>query len=572
MSSIPVKAKKKKSKKKSAEATPDTTVAAAEVSQEILDQQKKERKRKRKQEKAAALARESAQETETLPPKKKKKKKKQQAAVPDVVEEPVVAKKKSKKRKKSQEDEEAKPKKKAKTSLSNNPTDMTTPLEDLRKSLDLTVSGDGADDFRPMTTFDTAFFAEDTLKCCADFKAPSAIQAAAWPPLLKGRDVIGIAETGSGKTLGFLLPAIRYIRSVSAKRPKGPLCLFLAPTRELAIQINVVCVEVCTGLCDSISSSVIYGGVDKYKQINELSQNPEIVVATPGRLLGLMRSGNLNLGQVGYFVLDEADRMLDMGFEPDIRAIEAQIKPLQERQSLLFSATWPEEIQKLGSEFVKNPIQIFVGDIDLSANHRVSQDIEVMPEDRYGNVRQGKLVALLKRIRKNPKDRVIIFVLYKKEVGQVERFLLGKGFKGVGAISSDRGQHERSATLEAFRLGTTSTLIATDVASRGLDIPDVEHVINYSFPLTVEDYVHRIGRTGRGGKDGASYTFFQSISNKNLAGDLCKVLREANQPVPQALIEFGPSIKKQKNDPYLGAFNKARGGGPMRAPVKKKLW
>mmetsp|Transcript_17553 Transcript_17553/g.34274 ORF Transcript_17553/g.34274 Transcript_17553/m.34274 type:complete len:616 (+) Transcript_17553:30-1877(+) len=448
--------------------------------------------------------------------------------------------------------------------------DITTMSESDVKAYrnELMVSVSGKDcNIRPIKKFSQSSLPAPLVKFCDKFEKPSPIQAQAWPALLMGRDVIGIAKTGSGKTLAFMFPAmVRMIhqcksKPINSKNP-GPLTLVLAPTRELALQTAKVCDEL--EQTTQVRSACIYGGVDKNPQVQALRQGLHVVIATPGRLLGLIREGKCSLAQVNYLVLDEADRMLDMGFEPDIRAIVGQIG--SNRQTLLFSATWPESIRKLGAEFVKNPFHITVGSEDLTANHAIEQIVEVLDDDRPF-VKDKKLLTLMSQYHTG-KNRILVFVLYKKDVGRVENLLAKAGLK-VTSISSDRSQADRTKALAAFKDGSKPVLVGTDVAARGLDIPNVSHVINYSFPLTIEDYIHRIGRTGRGGKTGVSHTFFTKF-DKSLSGELYNILQEANAQVPPALLKFGTGVKKKAHGMY-GAFGPRDSNRPMQAAKKVKL-
>jgi len=234
-----------------------------------------------------------------------------------------------------------------------------------------------------------------------------------------------------------------------------------------------------------------------------------------------------------------------MGFEPDIKKI-LQYLP-KERQTAMFSATWPQEIQKLAQQYIKSPIHVTIGSSEgkLVANSNVTQIVEVIECDK----RDNRLIQLLQQYHKSRTNKILIFVLYKKEAARLERLLNQKGWNSV-SIHSDKNQSQRNEALNAFKSGNTPLLIATDVASRGLDIPLVEYVLNYSFPLTVEDYVHRIGRTGRAGNKGIAHTFFQQVADKQHAGGLVNVLKETNQSVPQALLQFDLSVKKK--EPKLG--------------------
>lgn len=336
-----------------------------------------------------------------------------------------------------------------------------------------------------------------------DFKSPTPIQSAAWPFLLAGRDVIGVAETGSGKTMAFAVPCIRHI----SEQPKfkGAKAVVVSPTRELAMQsyeqINKL------AALSGMQAVCVYGGVAKDEQRRAL-KTADIVVATPGRLNDLIQEGSADLSKVSYVVLDEADRMLDKGFEEEIRKIINSGRPLGKRQTLMFTATWPESVRSLASTFMTSPIKIAIGDNptgDLRANTRIVQKVEVV--DPRG--KEYRLLQILKEHQSGSQkdDRIIVFCLYKKEATRVEGFLRSKGIR-VAGIHGDLSQEQRTKSLDAFKKGTTPVLVATDVAARGLDIPAVKLVLNCTFPLTVEDYVHRIGRTGRAGKEGLAITLF----------------------------------------------------------------
>jgi len=256
-------------------------------------------------------------------------------------------------------------------------------------------------------------------------------------------------------------------------------------------------------------------------------------------------------------VLDEADRMLDDGFENDIRAIMGYSP--KDRQTLMFSATWPESIRKLASDFLNNPMRVTIGSPDLAASQNVQQIVKVIENPRD---KERHLLDLLKKVHKSRTNRVLIFALYKKEAIRVERSLEYHGYKVVG-IHGDKNQQQRTEALSSFKDGTFPLMIATDVAARGLDIPDVEYVINLTFPLTIEAYVHRIGRTGRGGKKGTAYTFF-TPEDKSHSGELINVLKQANMEVPDELMAFGTTVKKKTHSAY-GAFYKDTGGEVKKA-------
>merc|ERR1711994_181632 len=331
--------------------------------------------------------------------------------------------------------------------------------------------------------------------------------------------------------------------------------------------------EVAGRYC-GVRSVAVYGGVSKDGQRRSLKNtkgNPyEIVVATPGRLIDLMEEGSCDLSDVSYLVLDEADRMLDQGFERDVRKIIAATHA--HHQTCLFSATWPDTVRELAHEFLKNPMKITIGSDDLTAGSTIEQIVEVFDDERQ---RQWKLVELLKKHQKsgsnsnksNNDKRVLIFVLYKKEATCIEQFLQGKGMN-VTSIQGDKSQEARQKAVDMFKAGKIPLLVATDVAARGLDIPGVDLVINFSFPLTIEDYVHRIGRTGRAGKKGVAHTFFQTKADKLRAGELVKVLRDAGQPVPEKMLSFDLSIRKKEHKLYGSFGPKDYNNVPMKQPSK----
>jgi len=271
------------------------------------------------------------------------------------------------------------------------------------------------------------------------------------------------------------------------------------------------------------------------------------VVATPGRLVDLLDDKCTRLSEVKFLVLDEADRMLDMGFEKAIRGIVDQITT-PERQTLMFSATWPEIGRKIAATYLSNPVKVTIGSMDLSANRRVKQLVEVI--DPKG--KDKRLLELLKSYHDNGKNKVIVFVLYKKEATRVEEMLRHRGFN-VQGIHADKAQVDRTKALDSFKSGKCPLLVATDVAARGLDVPNVEYVINYTFPLTVEEYVHRIGRTGRAGKTGIAHTLFTQF-DKSHSGELIQVLKEAKQDVPEDLMKFGTFVK-QKEQKHVGSID-----------------
>jgi ATP-dependent RNA helicase DBP3 len=377
----------------------------------------------------------------------------------------------------------------------------------------VTVEDPRSQNLRPIMKFDYLPVTDEGQRApFKTFAAPTPIQAVTWPALLSGRDMVGVAETGSGKTLAFGVPCVRYITSLPKKQQKGVKAVIVSPTRELAVQIHDQLVELATPA--GLQVVCVYGGVPKDPQVRAI-KTASIVVATPGRLNDLIGDGSADLSSAEYVVLDEADRMLDKGFEEAIRQIITQTPT--KRQTLMFTATWPPSIRALASTFMQSPVKITIGDNvsgELRANVRIKQLVEVV--DPRG--KEQRLLQLLKQYQsgKNTEDRILVFCLYKKEAVRIESFIRMKGFR-VGGIHGDLTQDKRSASLKAFKEGSVPLLVATDVAARGLDIPAVKLVINVTFPLTAEDYVHRIGRTGRAGKEGLAITLFTE-HDKALSG------------------------------------------------------
>lgn len=338
---------------------------------------------------------------------------------------------------------------------------------------------------RPITKFSYLPVADPAHRApFKDFKAPTPIQAAAWPFLLAGRDVIGVAETGSGKTMAFAVPCVRAISSLPKnQKNRGARAVVVSPTRELAMQSYEQITKLAT--VSGLQVVCVYGGVPKDEQRRAL-KTADIVVATPGRLNDLINEGCADLSKAKYVVLDEADRMLDKGFEEEIRKIINTTPAIGKRQTLMFTATWPESVRALAATFMRDPVKIAIGDNptgDLRANARIVQEVEVV--DPRG--KEWRLLQLLKEYQSGAQkdDRILVFCLYKKEATRVEGFIRQKGFR-VAGIHGDLSQEQRTRSLDAFKKGQTPVLVATDVAARGLDIPAVKLVINCTFPLTVE--------------------------------------------------------------------------------------
>ncbi|KAM5147815.1 putative ATP-dependent RNA helicase DDX17 isoform 1-T1 [Mantella aurantiaca] len=402
-------------------------------------------------------------------------------------------------------------------------------LEELRRKKEITVRGVNCP--KPIYSFHQANFPQYVMDVIIDqrFKEPTPIQCQGFPLALSGRDLVGIAQTGSGKTLAYLLPAMVHINHQPyLERGDGPICLVLAPTRELAQQVQQVADDY--GKSSRLKSTCIYGGAPKGPQIRDLERGVEICIATPGRLIDFLEAGKTNLRRCTYLVLDEADRMLDMGFEPQIRKIVDQIRP--DRQTLMWSATWPKEVRQLAEDFLRDYVQINVGNLELSANHNILQIVDVCQESE----KDHKLIQLMEEIMAEKENKTIIFVETKRRCDDLTRRMRRDGWPAM-CIHGDKSQQERDWVLNEFRSGKAPILIATDVASRGLDVEDVKFVINYDYPNSSEDYVHRIGRTARSTNKGTAYTFF-TPGNLKQARELVKVLQEANQTINPKLMQL----------------------------------
>ncbi|KAI1448398.1 DEAD-domain-containing protein [Annulohypoxylon stygium] len=333
-------------------------------------------------------------------------------------------------------------------------------VERFRRDHQITVSGNNVP--KPVETFDEAGFPRyvmDEVKA-QGFRAPTAIQSQGWPMALSGRDVVGIAETGSGKTLTYCLPAIVHINAQPLLSVgDGPIVLVLAPTRELAVQIQQEITKF--GKSSRIRNTCVYGGVPRGPQIRDLNKGVEVCIATPGRLIDMLEGGKTNLRRVTYLVLDEADRMLDMGFEPQIRKIISQIRP--DRQTLMWSATWPKEVRALAAEFQTDFIQVNIGSMDLSANHRITQIVEVVSEAE----KRDRMIKHLEKIMDDKENKALLFVGTKRTADEITRFLRQDGWPAL-SIHGDKQQNERDWVLDQFKTGKSPIMVATDVASRGI--------------------------------------------------------------------------------------------------------
>jgi ATP-dependent RNA helicase RhlE len=350
-------------------------------------------------------------------------------------------------------------------------------------------------------SFHTLGLSEEILQdlATAGFTSPTPIQEQAIPPALAGRDVIGCAQTGTGKTAAFVIPMVERL----AMLPKGqPQALILAPTRELALQTLTTIEKL--GRSRRISATVIVGGADMQAQVRGLRQRPEILIATPGRLLDHMWNGTISLASIKMLVLDEADRMLDMGFAPQINQILDALP--EERQTLLFSATLPSDIARLVQASVNNPVRVMVTPSATTADG-VTQAVHHTSHDAKADL----LLSLLGA----DKDSALVFTRTKHRADRLGRMLGSAGHR-VAVLHGDRSLSQRRAALEGFRRGSFRVLVATDIAARGIDVANIGHVINFDLPNCPEDYVHRIGRTARMKMTGRATSFVTGEDRQQL--------------------------------------------------------
>jgi ATP-dependent RNA helicase RhlE len=361
------------------------------------------------------------------------------------------------------------------------------------------------------------------------YEIPTPIQAQTVPAALEGRDILGCAQTGTGKTAAFALPILNQLGQQPRKaKPNHPLVLVLAPTRELAIQIEASFATYGKHL--RLRQVLVYGGVKQGNQVRALNRGAHILVATPGRLLDLMNQGYITLNQLEVFVLDEADRMLDMGFLPDLKRIISHLP--DERQSLFFSATMPPKITQLSKRLLKDPVNVNVTP-GTSSVQRIEQRVLFVEK-------AGKQSLLRQIVTADDVDRVIVFTRTKRGANVVAEKLDRSGIKAA-AIHGNKSQNARQRALEAFRRKQVQVLVATDVAARGIDIDGVTHVINFDLPIEPEAYVHRIGRTGRAGAEGIALSFCSSAER----GELRAIEKLIGQKVPLAAGQIEPAAMRE---------------------------
>lgn len=439
-------------------------------------------------------------------------------------------------------------------------------VEQFRKEHEMIIQGENVP--KPITHFAHANFSPAIAKKLSEqgFDKPTPIQAQGWPMALSGKNMVGIAQTGSGKTISYLLPALTHILSQPPlQNGDGPIALVLAPTRELAVQIQEV--ARLYGNAARVRNCCLYGGVPKGPQIRTVKQGAELYIATPGRLLDMMSMEDqttgrpfTNLNRVSFLILDEADRMLDMGFEEPLRQIIGQIRG--DRQVLMWSATWPKAVRRLAEDILgRDFIQVTIGSQDLTANKKINQQIIVCRYDE----KEDKLVALLQKLwdelpgedSKKEFPRTIVFS-NKKRLCDDLVYKMNADNWPAASMHGDKDQNERERVLRSFKSGTCPIMVCTDVAARGLDVRDVRVVINYDFPNNIEDYVHRIGRTARGKDlDGFAYSFFTE-EDKGLAKELHEIMSAAGQTIPPELAALVPK-RPQQSGGGRGGFG-GRGG------------
>ncbi|CAM6035875.1 unnamed protein product [Sphagnum compactum] len=425
---------------------------------------------------------------------------------------------------------------------------------------DIPVETSGENVPQSVNTFaeiDLGHALNENIRRCKYVK-PTPVQKHAIPISLAGRDLMACAQTGSGKTAAFCFPIIAGImRNTPPGRPRGgrkalPLALILSPTRELSCQIHDEAKKFAyqTG----IRVVVAYGGAPVHQQLRDMERGVDILVATPGRLSDLLERARVSLSMVRYLALDEADRMLDMGFEPQIRRIVEQtdMPPAGVRQTMLFSATFPREIQRLASDFLSNYIFLAVGRVG-SSTELIVQRVEYVQDADKRSLLMDLIHAQSATAPPGQHSLTLVFVETKKGADALEDWLCRMGFPAT-TIHGDRSQSEREHALRSFRTGVTPILVATDVAARGLDIPHVAHVVNFDLPSDIDDYVHRIGRTGRAGKSGLATAFFNE-KDSSLARPLSELMQESNQDVPGWLLNYATRAS------YGGGGRNRRSGG-----------
>ncbi|NJO69502.1 MAG: DEAD/DEAH box helicase [Bacteroidetes bacterium] len=391
------------------------------------------------------------------------------------------------------------------------------------------------------------------------FKKPTDIQFKAIPSILKGEDVLAIAQTGTGKTAAFAIPVIHYLQNFKVLRDKNSIrCLVMEPTHELAMQINEVFQQIGRGT--GVKTACIYGGVDQLPQIERLEKGLDVLIATPGRMFDLVSQGHIKLNNLEVLILDEADHMLDLGFIHDIRQL-TRIIP-QKRQTLFFSATIGAEIKELAYSLVKKAVRI-----QLSPQDPVSKNVE----HAVAFVEMDDKRFFLERIiKEHPESKILVFVRTKVRAERVYKAMERVNIS-TQTIHGDKDQKERSQTLNNFRQGINKILIATDVSARGIDIPDVDYVINYDLPDEAENYVHRVGRTGRGTKKGQALSFC-STEEKAVLNEIQEFLQKPITvlEVAKAFYEETIDISNESDHNWKKLIDEAKQFNEKKAKRKNK--
>lgn len=373
---------------------------------------------------------------------------------------------------------------------------------------------------------------------------PTPVQEKTIPLVLKGGDLIATAQTGTGKTLGFALPGLTHL---AREKPRKNRMLILVPTRELAVQVEKVVAELAKAL--GMRSAVIYGGVNMRTQTNQLKEGADVIVATPGRLLDHMGRGAIRFNDLEMLVFDEADRMLDMGFLPDIKRILSKLP--DDRQTLMFSATFAPELQRLSYSMMRDPERVEIG--------AVAMPVDTVRQILYPVRAEGKSQLLLKILNEHEIDSAIIFLRTKMRTDRLAKQLKKEGFKAA-AIHGDLSQQIRQRALSGFRDGRYKILVATDVAARGLDIDDISHVINYDIPLNSDDYVHRVGRTARAHREGDAITFITPQDHAALAA----IEKAVGRNLPREEYEGAPKVMSLWQPPGRRPVAARRARGLLR--------
>jgi len=395
----------------------------------------------------------------------------------------------------------------------------------------------------------------------AGYTSPTPIQSQAIPVVLNGTDVLGCAQTGTGKTASFTLPIIERL-SKGRARARMPRSLILTPTRELATQISENFITY--GKYEKLSMALLIGGVSTEEQQRKLTRGVDVLIATPGRLLDLFDRGSLLLNDVQFLVIDEADRMLDMGFIPDVEKIVGCLP--KERQTMMFSATMPGEIRKLTRTFLKNPIEITVSPPATTASTVTERLIKVTPRSKNKTLRE--------LLNTENVLNALIFCNRKKDVDVLHQSLKKYGFLSA-PLHGDMAQSSRETTLQDFKNGTIKLLVATDVAGRGIDVESLTHVFNYDVPLHAEDYVHRIGRTGRAGKSGSAFMLVGPDDSRYVDAITKLIGHEINTggaPKQKNLNETKSAIKRERSNrrPVTSAAAKPKKIQPPKVQAEKR--